>query len=124
MTTLLQQIPVGSANPKGPHQIVTMIDSELTKRHETRGNSSWFDVVLSQIRLHRLRVSSMGACKHHGVLRWSGVRRRAAQSNVDHEGAQGVWLADDNVALDPHGPAPQQATPLPIHPGGHARLHL
>ena len=33
---------MGSAKPKGPHRIATLSDSEPTKRHETRGHSSWF----------------------------------------------------------------------------------
>ena len=69
-------------------------DSEPTKRLETRGHSSWLDVVFSWIRLHRLRMSSMSACKHHGVLRWPRGRRRAAKSNVGHEGAQGAIRID------------------------------
>ena len=65
-------------------------DPELTKRHETRDHSSWFGIVLSRIWLHSLRMSSVGACKHRGMLRWQGGRRRAAYSNVGHEGAQGA----------------------------------
>ena len=65
-------------------------NSESTKRHETRGHSSWFDVVLSQIRLQSLRMSSVSACKQRRVLRWSGGRRRAAPSNVGHDCAPGA----------------------------------
>jgi hypothetical protein len=49
---------------------------------------------LSRIRLHSLRMSSVSACKHRRVLRWSGGRRRAAHSNVGHEGAQGALRID------------------------------
>ena len=85
---------VGSAKPKGPRRIVTLSDSEPTERHETRGHSSWFGVVLSRIRLHSLRMSLVSACKHHGVLRWSGGRRRAAPSNLGHEGVHGALRID------------------------------
>ena len=85
---------VGSAKPKGPHRIVTLIDSEPNRMHENRGHSSWLDAVLSQIRLHSLRMSLASACKHRVVLRRSGGRRRAAPSNVGHEGAQGALPTD------------------------------
>jgi hypothetical protein len=89
-----QQLPVVSATPKGPHRIVMLSDSEPTKRHETRGHSSWFDVVLSRIRLHSLRMSSVSACKHRGALGRSGGRRLAAPSNAGHVGAQGTLRID------------------------------
>ena len=85
---------VGSAKPKGPHRIVTLSDSEPTRMHENRGHSSWFDFVLSRSVLHSLRMSLVSACKHHGVLRWSGGRRRAAPSNVGHEGVHGALRID------------------------------
>ena len=68
--------------------------SEPTKRHENRGHSSWFGVVLSRIRLHSLKMSSVSACKQRRVIRWTGVRRRAAPSNVGHEGAHGALPTD------------------------------
>ena len=73
---------------------MTLRDSEPTKRHETRGHSSWFDVVLSRIRLHSLRLPSVGACKHHGVLGRPGGRRQAAPSNIGHEGGQETLRID------------------------------
>jgi hypothetical protein len=86
----LQQVPVVSAKPEGPHRIGTVNDSEPTKRHETRGLSSWLDVVLSRIRLYSHRMSSVSACKHRGALGRSGGRRQAAPSSVGHEGAEGT----------------------------------
>jgi len=85
---------VASAKPKGPRRIETLSDSEPTRMHENRGHSSWFDLVLSRIRLHSLRMSLVSACKHHGVLRWSGGRRRAAPSNLGHEGVHGALRID------------------------------
>ena len=64
-------------------------DSDLTMGHETRGHLSWFYAVLSRLRIHSLRMSSVGACKHRGVLRRPGDRRRAAPPNVGHKGAWG-----------------------------------
>jgi hypothetical protein len=78
---------------------VTLSDSEPTKGHETRGHSPWFDVLLSWIRLHSLRMSSVSACKHRGMLRWPGGRRSSAPSIVGHEGTQGALPIDRDTHL-------------------------
>ena len=67
-------------------------DFEPTRRHESRGHSSWFGALLSRIRLHCPRMSSVRARKHRVVLIRSRGRRRSAPSNIGHEGERGRFV--------------------------------